>query len=199
MNYQQYLDLEGEPPVKLADGKFGLLIRGDEQEVGIQVPGEEQIRWIPLASIEIVGDGELIEIVGTKRSFDGYRHREAFAIMKYAAEDGSEVEWIWNSRDGVTPSYVSNRAGDKILKHVDWHLDRCIFDYRPMPCERIFVDLSPQKARQKAECFIKDLWDSNDDCSYVREKYDTKEDAVEGLLASFRVEKAPDLVESSAT
>ncbi|MEH1808456.1 hypothetical protein [Nostoc sp.] len=65
MNYQQYLDLKGEPPVKLADGRFGLLIRGDEQEVGIQVPGEEQIRWIPLASIELVGDGALIEIAGT--------------------------------------------------------------------------------------------------------------------------------------
>lgn len=115
--------------------------------------------------------------------------------MKYAAEDGSEVEWIWNSRDGITPFYVNNRAGDKMLKHVDWHLDHRIFDYRPMPGERIFVNLSPQRARQKAERCIKDLWDSGDDCSYVRETYDTKEDAVEGLLASFRVDKAPDLVE----
>ncbi|MEH2201197.1 hypothetical protein [Nostoc sp.] len=63
MNYQQYLELKGEPPIKLADGRFGLLIRGDEQEAGIQVPGEEQIRWMPLASIEIVGDGALIEVV----------------------------------------------------------------------------------------------------------------------------------------
>ncbi|MHC5779983.1 hypothetical protein [Nostoc sp.] len=65
MNYQQYLELKGEPPVLLADGKFGLLIRGDEHSCGIQVPGEEQIRWIPLASIEITGDGAMIEIAGT--------------------------------------------------------------------------------------------------------------------------------------
>ncbi|WP_256874474.1 hypothetical protein [Nostoc sp. C057] len=41
MNYQQYLELKGEPPGLLADGRFGLLVRGDEQEAGIQVPGEE--------------------------------------------------------------------------------------------------------------------------------------------------------------
>ncbi|MEH1777134.1 hypothetical protein [Nostoc sp.] len=62
MNYQQYLELKGEPPIKLVDGRFGLLIRGDEHSCGIQVPGEEQIRWIPLASIELVSDGVLIEV-----------------------------------------------------------------------------------------------------------------------------------------
>ncbi|YAG16969.1 hypothetical protein NSTC745_06354 [Nostoc sp. DSM 114161] len=114
--------------------------------------------------------------------------------MKYAAEDGSEVEWIWNSRDGVTPFCVSNRTGDKMLQHVDWHLDRRIFDYQPMPCERIFVDLSPDRARQRAERTIEHYW-NRDDCAHIRQLFGTKEKAIEGLLAESRVGEAPDLVE----
>lgn len=32
----------------------------------------------------------------------GVAHAEAFQLMLYRAEDGSEA-WFWNSRDGVTP------------------------------------------------------------------------------------------------
>ncbi|MFN6572394.1 hypothetical protein [Dendronalium sp. ChiSLP03b] len=128
------------------------------------------------------------------REFNTYHHKEAFCLMKYAAEDGSEVEWIWNSRDGVTPFCVSNRAGDKMLQHVNWHLDRRILDYQPMPCERIFVGLSLEKAKQRAQRRIEHFWD-RDDCAHIREMYGTKENAVEGLIDSYRVGEAPDLVE----
>ncbi|MEH2393890.1 MAG: hypothetical protein V7K21_20225 [Nostoc sp.] len=126
------------------------------------------------------------------RSFDRYRYREAFCLMKYAAEDGSEVEWIWNSRDGVTPFCVSNRAGDKMLKHVDWYLDRRLFNYQPLACERIFVDLSPERAWHWAQHRVEYFWDRND-CAHIREMYGTKENAVEGFIAD--VGEAPDLVE----
>jgi hypothetical protein len=31
-----------------------------------------------------------------------HNHPEAFMLMEYVSEDGSETEVLWNSRDGVT-------------------------------------------------------------------------------------------------
>lgn len=30
-------------------------------------------------------------------------HAEAFQLMRYDSDDGSDSKWFWNSRDGVTP------------------------------------------------------------------------------------------------
>jgi hypothetical protein len=35
-----------------------------------------------------------------------FQHREAFMLMKYVSEGGTDVKLIWNSRDGVTPFQV---------------------------------------------------------------------------------------------
>lgn len=51
------LVFDGMNPVKLSDGKFGLMIRcgssllGDNT-VGVQVAGEEDIRWIPCVKLK---------------------------------------------------------------------------------------------------------------------------------------------------
>ena len=37
----------------------------------------------------------------------GYRHAEAFALMPYACKVCGNFEWLWNSRDGVTPFCIS--------------------------------------------------------------------------------------------
>jgi hypothetical protein len=49
MRDYNYLD----QPFLCADGKFGLVIRDapDLDEVGVQVPGEENIRWIKKMTI----------------------------------------------------------------------------------------------------------------------------------------------------
>jgi len=40
-----------------------------------------------------------------------YRHAGAFCLMTYRADDGTEEEQVWNSRDGVTPFVITLRSG----------------------------------------------------------------------------------------
>lgn len=69
-----------------------------------------------------------------------YRQVEAFCLMRYASADGEIVEWIWNSRDGVTPFTVRSRDGSAELTHIDWQHDIRNPYYRPRPGERVFVN-----------------------------------------------------------
>lgn len=123
-----------------------------------------------------------------------YQHREAFCLMKYAALDGSEVEWIWNSRDGVTPYAISNRAKTKEMRHVDWQLDRRILNYQPSPCERVFVDLTEERAREYATRRV-ELWWNNPEYP-ISHQYKSKEEAIAHVTAGLLQHPgAPDLVE----
>lgn len=47
-------------PIKLVDGKMGLIIRITDYEIGVQVPSEEDIRWIPIENV-LTEKGVLIE------------------------------------------------------------------------------------------------------------------------------------------
>lgn len=67
----------------------------------------------------------------------GYQHAEAFCLMTYRADDGSEEEVIWNSRDGVTPFTVRLLSG-KTATHVNWAADRAVPDHRLKHGERYF-------------------------------------------------------------
>lgn len=57
-------NLEGNNPVKLKDRKIGLLIRypAADDLCGIQVYGEENIRYINCANLIHIGGGALMEI-----------------------------------------------------------------------------------------------------------------------------------------
>lgn len=78
-----------------------------------------------------------------------YKHREAFCLMRYRSDDGTEEEIIWNSRDGVTPFVITLRSG-KQATHVNWNADFCNPRYEPKPDERIFVDLTQERAIEYA-------------------------------------------------
>lgn len=52
MTKEELLKLGTNTPTRLADGSFDLLIRWSD-EAGIQVPGEEDIHWIPVERLEI--------------------------------------------------------------------------------------------------------------------------------------------------
>ncbi len=76
----------------------------------------------------------------------GRVHAEAFMLMTYA------------SRDGVTPFVVTARDGVTELKHVDWGGDR-YQPYRiPAVGERIFVDLTPERAAESARRNAERFW-----------------------------------------
>ncbi len=122
-----------------------------------------------------------------------YRHAEAFCLMKYAADDGSEVEWIWNSRDGVTPFISHSRTGRE-MRHVDWHLDRCEPNHRPQVGERIFVDLTREKAEQYARELVERNW--NREQYPMSARWAAKEEAIADLVADMMEQPGqPDLVE----
>jgi hypothetical protein len=108
-----------------------------------------------------------------------YDHTEAFCLMKYATDDGSEVEWIWNSRDGVTPFTIRSRS-DNDMAHVDWQYDRRFPEYKPLPGERIFVDYTEEDSREFRSKQIEEYWDDKD--YPISKMYETKEEALEGFV-----------------
>lgn len=122
------------------------------------------------------------------------KHSEAFALMKYRADDGTEEEIIWNSRDGVTPFVITLRSG-KAATHVDWTHDIYAPNYTPKLGERIFVDLTPQAAEVYAKRTAAKYWPNNDwGCHEI---YKTEEAMVQELVTEY-LEKpigAPDLIE----
>lgn len=52
VTYEQLMALKGNTPALCKDGKLGLVIRFLKDRAGIQVPGEEEIRWVPLERLQ---------------------------------------------------------------------------------------------------------------------------------------------------
>lgn len=81
----------------------------------------------------------------------GLNYGEAFCLMKYAKVEinkhgikpPTDIEWIWNSRDGVTPMFLGINTPDK-LSHVDWHEDAFMPNYVPLVGSRVFVGASEE-------------------------------------------------------
>jgi hypothetical protein len=113
-----------------------------------------------------------------------YQHGEAFCLMTYRSDDGTEEERIWNSRDGVTPFIISLLSG-KSATHVDWRNDVRAVDYKPKPGERIFTDLTPERALEAATRNIK-AW---------KESGMSGVPSAKELAAQYLTPGAPDLIE----
>jgi hypothetical protein len=126
-----------------------------------------------------------------------YQHAEAFCLMKYRSDDGTEEELIWNSRDGVTPFTITLRSG-KRATHADWQNDQRLPDYQPPAGSRIFVDLTPERAREIAERVVDQyLNDPTLDDDFRRE-LGSRDQAVEELTAGYLEQPGtPDIVEAS--
>ena len=87
------------------------------------------------------------------------RFGEAYMLMKYTSESG-EVEWLWNSRDGVSPFGIMSKDGKETLRHADWHEDVFVPNFVPPVGMRIFVDLTLERALAIARRRVSDHWDS---------------------------------------
>ncbi|MCF6120843.1 hypothetical protein L2449_28880 [Mesorhizobium muleiense] len=83
---------------------------------------------------------------------------DAYMLMKYT-NDAGEVEWIWNSRDGVSPFGVQSRHGKGHLTHADWHEDAFVPNFVPPVGMRIFVDLTMERALVSARRQVTESWD----------------------------------------
>ena len=61
MTRDELLTYGANTPVRLVDGAFGLLIRYWPTSAGVQVPGEADVRKVPLERLVDLGGGALIE------------------------------------------------------------------------------------------------------------------------------------------
>lgn len=112
----------------------------------------------------------------------GHVHGEAWCLMAYRADDGTETEVVWNSRDGVTPFVITLRSG-KQATHVAWGNDVRKPDYRPTIGDRIFIDLTLERARELAAERVEEYWDHPD--YPMRSRYANKDAAGEVLAADY--------------
>jgi hypothetical protein len=103
-------------------------------------------------------------------------HPEAYCLMKYASKDGAEVEWIWNSRDGVTPFVVWSKKGIE-LQHVQWEFDVRIPNYQPLAGERVFVSVTLGHAELLAKTLVDSHWADED--YPISNQFSSKEEAYE--------------------
>jgi hypothetical protein len=130
------------------------------------------------------------------RTPEGHEYAEAFRLMKYR-DAGGNIERIWNSRDGITPFIVPNRNGQE-QQHVDWQNDPYAPYHVPMVGDRIFVNLTIERARENRRKYV-DLWWNVParDGAKMSACWPNKEAAIEKLaqadLASF-APSTPDLV-----
>ena len=86
-------------------------------------------------------------------------HAETFMLMRYEGAGGRR-EWIWNSRDGVTPFCVQSADGLAEMRHGNYHLDRYEPFHVPAVGARVFVDLTEELARPRAIEYVERHWDA---------------------------------------
>lgn len=125
-----------------------------------------------------------------------YHHREAFCLMLYRDSAGNE-EWIWNSRDGVTPYGITSRQGLDAV-HVEWNRDRCLPGHRPRRGDRVFVDLTIERAREHRRAFVDHWWYRPGFGTQLCERYASKQAAIDDLAQAdmeFGGGRTPDLIE----
>lgn len=107
-------------------------------------------------------------------------HGEAFALMKYQNKVTGRIEWLWNSRDGVTPfviddplcpageidRFVKRQAAGKVdertepdprhMAHTDPGEDAFLPNFIPTDGTRIFMSWSDAPAPYKAQ--LRERW-----------------------------------------
>lgn len=129
-----------------------------------------------------------------------HQHAEAFCLMKYRADHRQLEEIVFNSRDGVTPFTITMRDGTPGT-HVDWRGDAYSPDHRPRVGERIFVDLTEERAGELTRNNAEQMWERprDVDVSYsVRDEYESVEQLAAYLFEALTAEiarHAPDLIE----
>lgn len=127
-----------------------------------------------------------------------FRHGEAWLIMRYVSDDGSDAELVANPRDGVTPFVITLRSG---LTATHKGPDTRMTPGTPPPAGmRYFTDLTEARARAHAAAAW-DRWAADPRWAPdLRRVYGENRDAAIAELAASYLERpgAPDLIDPSA-
>lgn len=123
------------------------------------------------------------------------KHGEAFSLMQYQDENDPEgpIEWLWNSRDGVSPFIIGAREGEGLLRHTNWQDDIYAPQYVPNIGQRVFIDMTREAAERYLRNKIDRQWDKDEE---MRDRWGSKVDAFEKLLERMLLEverRAPDI------
>lgn len=81
----------------------------------------------------------------------GHTYGDAYMHMPYRCRDCGAVEWIWNSRDGVTPFLVDCRECGGVAAHTMREVDGYERHHKARAGERIFVDATAEDSLRAAE------------------------------------------------
>ncbi len=104
--------------------------------------------------------------IGPKNGNGKSNHVEAWCLMTYQGELSAlggvapTREVIWNSRDGVTPFCITAKDSKEKLTHVNWRGDQAAPFYTPKVGDRVFVDLTPERAEEIARKMLKSIQES---------------------------------------
>ncbi len=116
-------DVEFICPVFLLDGSFGSVIRVDDQRgvVGVQVPGDEDTRWLRPENLRDGGLGGLSETTGEGFSMSTGRPAAAYGMeCEVRYHDGSRsIVCVKPQTGALSPDQVSHRAA-WIARATDW-------------------------------------------------------------------------------
>lgn len=125
-------------------GMLRLMVDDRDQCLVVNTTGEPSPEGSAEALADVLADLGAWATHASRR----FEHKEAFCLMLYRDIAGNE-EWIWNSRDGVTPFGVRSRAGLDAT-HVDFHRDKRDPRHVPAVGDRIFVTMTTQRAKELA-------------------------------------------------
>ncbi len=115
-------------------------------------------------------------------------------LMKYASKDGSVVEYLWNSRDGVTPFGLMSQDDETELYHAEWEKDIYCPNYVPSVGMRIFVRLTLERALEHATANVEKWWTDNNG---FRERFPDKAEAIKHFAISYEHDygdNSPDVI-----
>jgi hypothetical protein len=120
------------------------------------------------------------------------QHVEAYCLMTYASEDGSEREVLWNSRDGVTPFVIYSPSTGTEMMHVQWQFDRFAPEHVPAVGDRIFVDLTEARARVLAARRV-EIWEQTDP-ERLQARFESREAAIQSVFEGIYAPGTPDIL-----
>lgn len=103
-------------------------------------------------------------------------HPEAFHLLYYRADNNpAQHEMVWNSRDGAVPLVIPLRAGGT-ASHVTDTSDVYAPHHRPAVGDRIFVDLTEERAWELAHANAQEFFERPDEFGdRARETYKSQE------------------------
>lgn len=121
-----------------------------------------------------------------------YEHAEAFCLMLYASDDQREREFLWNSRDGVTPFMISSRVTGQMMSHVQFRLDERRPDFVPPDGMRVFVDATKELIEPSLRRYVDRCWSSPGYTAIAH--YRDKQEMYDALYPDWSREGAPAVV-----